>query len=71
MQAVLKQAENADLSPRAVEIEQARLSEAASVLQDHQRALRRRTERLAVRLGFICFGFFMVYGLGLRAIRGS
>ena len=48
MQAVLKQAENADLSPRAVEIEQARLSEAAAVLQDHQRALRRRTERLAV-----------------------
>jgi len=57
MQAVLKQAENADLSPRAVEIEQARLSEAAAVLQDHQRALRRRTERLAVGRGFVVLWF--------------
>ena len=52
MQAVLKKAESADMSPGAVEIEQARLSAAAAVLQDHERALRRRTERLAVRLGF-------------------
>lgn len=45
---VLRASEKADMSPAAVEIEQARLTEAAEALQNHQRALRRRTERLAV-----------------------
>uniref|UniRef100_A0A7S0TLQ5 WW domain-containing protein n=2 Tax=Hemiselmis andersenii TaxID=464988 RepID=A0A7S0TLQ5_HEMAN len=49
MQAYSRSVEMVKLPPLAVEAEQKRLQEAASVLEKHQRALKRRKERLSER----------------------